>query len=120
MGVLIFAFGVLGLMGLQATMSRAQSQAKERAEAVILANDLFAQIQTDAPSKMGSYDSAKCAAYSKCKEWQSRVSATLPAGAGSAAVDVTTGMIVVTLNWSQPGDQLGKATHSYVTSMQWS
>ena len=47
-GMLIFAFGVLALIGLQASMTRAQSSAHYRADASNLASQLFALVQTDA------------------------------------------------------------------------
>jgi type IV pilus assembly protein PilV len=42
--LLIFALGVLGLVGLQARAARDSSQTKYRADATLLANDLLGQM----------------------------------------------------------------------------
>ena len=45
-GLLIFSFGVLGLIGLQATMSKAQTGAKFRADASNLTAELLGVMAT--------------------------------------------------------------------------
>lgn len=106
-GVLIFSVGVLGLVGLQASMSRAQGSAKFRADAAYLASDLLGQMWADQQS-LARYDSAECATYSRCSDWVQKVSATLPAS--ETSVTVGSGNVAVTITWSTTSE----GTHSYV------
>jgi len=109
--MLIFSLGVLGLVGLQASLTRAASSAKYRADSANLA----------------SYQGANCAAYTPCRAWVQKVAATLPAGAlgnlticlpadtTSACTDAgvtTTGRVLMTLTWTVPNE----GTHSFSTS----
>ncbi len=48
--VLIFAFGVLGIVGLQAAMTKAQTQSKSRADASLLAQQVIGSMWTDTPN----------------------------------------------------------------------
>jgi type IV pilus assembly protein PilV len=109
--ILIFSLATLGLLGLQATMLRAQSSAKYRADAAYLASDLVGTIWSDSRN-MASYDDASCAGYTRCKSWQDRVAAALPAGAASAAINTTTGAFTLTIRWQVPNE----APHSFSTS----
>ncbi len=113
-GMLIFAFGVLGLMGLQAAMTKAQSSAKFRADAATLAADLFGLIQTDLAANTSRYATASCASYARCLEWKSRVAAQLPNGTAKVAVPGS-GEIVVTIEWTQGSETPGK----FVSRMNW-
>jgi len=114
-GILIFSFGVMGLMGLQASMTKAQAQSRVRSDASNLASEILGTIQADAIANLGSYDSANCAGYPLCSEWANRVAATLPSGQGAVAVDPNTGMVSVSITWQQGGD----SSSVYTTSTQW-
>ncbi|MBB5203309.1 type IV pilus assembly protein PilV [Inhella inkyongensis] len=114
--ILIFSIGILGLIGLQAAMTQAQTTGKIRSDAVNLAEDLFALIQTDHQSNLTQYQTANCATYSRCADWLAKVSRLLP-GAGTPAIarNATSGLVTVTLNWAEPNGQ----AHQYVASMTW-
>ena len=56
-GILIFALGVLGIVGLQATSLKSTSDAGLRAEAVFAANQLLGQMWTDSPANLPTYGS---------------------------------------------------------------
>lgn len=113
--MLIFAFGVLGLVGLQAAMTQAQTAGKFRAEAANLVGDLFAVVQTDNFSKLASYTDSSCDAYERCADWKAKAEATLPGAEVSFTTDATTGTIGVTLSWQQ-----GKESRNqYSSSMVW-
>ena len=114
-GVLIFAFGVLGLIGLQAAMTRAQTNTKFRADAANLAADLIALIQTDTVANMKQYEKASCAAYPRCEEWRTKVKSVLPAAA-DPEVKVNTGnnQVDITISWQQGSD-----TNQYQTVLVW-
>lgn len=101
--ILIFSLATLGLLGLQVSMTRAQSSAKYRADAAYLANDLIGTVWSDARN-LGSYDDASCAGYPTCKAWQDRLAAALPGGAASAAVNTTTGALTLTITWQVPNE----------------
>ncbi len=113
-GMLIFAFGVLGLMGLQAAMTKAQSTAKFRADAATLAADLFGLIQTDLAANASRYATASCASYARCKEWKYRVAAQLPSGSADVSV-AGSGEIKVTIKWTQGSEAPGQ----FVSTMNW-
>jgi type IV pilus assembly protein PilV len=49
-GILIFSFGILGIVGLQAQAIRFTNDAEIRAEATYLANSLISQMWTDNPA----------------------------------------------------------------------
>jgi type IV pilus assembly protein PilV len=109
--ILIFSLATLGLLGLQATMLRAQSSAKYRADAAFLASDLVGTIWSDT-GNLGSYDDASCAGYARCKNWQDRVAAALPAGAASTSVNTTNRDVTLTIRWQVPNE----AQHSFSTA----
>ena len=57
-GVLIFSFGILGIVGLQAQSLRHTGDAEYRAEATYLANSLISKMWTDDPGVLkAKYDS---------------------------------------------------------------
>lgn len=114
-GILIFAFGVLGLIGLQAAMTQAQTSGKFRADAANLVSDLFGLIQTDHIDNIGLYADASCASYTRCKDWKAKVAATLPAAEISTTVTPSAGTVAVSLSWRQGQE----ARSSYASSMNW-
>ena len=61
-GILIFAFGIIGLVGLQVAMTRAQGAAKVRADASYLASQVIGTMWADRPN-LAEYDKAKCDGY---------------------------------------------------------
>jgi type IV pilus assembly protein PilV len=109
--LLIFSIGALGLVGLQASMTRATGSAKYRAEAAFLASDLIGTIWTDAPN-LASYDDAGCDSYTLCKNWKDKVAATLPGGDATLAVTTSSGLVSVKITWTLPNE----GAHNYVTS----
>jgi len=109
--LLIFMFGVLGLVGLQASLTRATTDSKVRADASYLASEMVGRLWSDT-SNLSSYNGSSCASTDLCKEWQAKVAASLPKGAGSVKVDSSTGDTTVTITWAGPDGQ----THTYATS----
>lgn len=55
-GILIFTIGILGLIGLQAVSINAVSEAKYRADAAFLANQILSQMWADNPANLTSYE----------------------------------------------------------------
>ena len=79
--VLIFSFGVLALVGLQGSMTRAQTEAELRAEASFMANEALGLMWGDIKN-LGNYDEAACNSHDPCVTWQQKVSTRLPSGLG--------------------------------------
>lgn len=108
--VLIFSIGLLGLVGLQAQMTRAQGSAKFRADAALLATELAGLMWAD-KLHLSQYASANCSAYAPCAEWLARVAAGVPLGTAQVALNGTvTGEVLITVSWSVPNE----GVHSYV------
>lgn len=112
--LLIFMIGTLGLIGLQATMTRAQTSSKYRADAANLAQQVIGLMWTDTgTARGGSYSAATCAGHARCSAWQERVAAELPAGAGAVTVAGT--RVDVTITWTVPSE--GTSTYSTSTAI---
>ena len=107
--LLIFTIGVLGLAGLQATMTRAQTLAQMRADAGHLANEAIGRMWSDV-TNVGLYDAGNCAAQARCLEWQKKVAQVLPGGQGSITVEAS-GQVSVSVVWTLPGGD----AHRYVS-----
>jgi type IV pilus assembly protein PilV len=113
-GILIFAIGVLGVVGLQISMTRAQTQSKYRIDAANLASELIGLISVDV-SNVEKYGVKTCPKHPPCADWQQKVGATLPGGAGGAEVQVMSvdaHTVDIAVQWSQPGDD----PHTYSTT----
>ncbi|MEQ1803861.1 MAG: pilus assembly protein PilV [Burkholderiaceae bacterium] len=110
--LLIFAFGVLGLVGLQATMTKAQSTAKYRADAAFLAQQVIGTMWSDGPN-VASYalggGVVACTGYARCNSWADKVASTLPAG--TATVTVVGSNVTVAISWTQPNEGI----HTFTT-----
>ena len=109
--LLIFMLGVLGLVGLQGSMTRAQTESKLRADATYLASEVVGRMWSDL-NNLASYHGSSCASLDRCKEWQSKVASGLPGGSGTITLDVPTGDVTVEIDWTLPSGE----THKYVTS----
>ena len=107
---LILSIGILGVIGLQATMAKAGTASKARADAAYLAQHVIGTAWSDRDN-LTKYDSASCATHAPCAEWQAKVEAMLPAGATVLALDAATGDLQVTLTWTSPNEP----THTFQT-----
>ena len=105
--VLIFSVGVLALVGLQVSMTHAQTEAKVRADAAYLASELVALMWSDAANLAGYGSSCN----SQCTVWKAKVGRTLPSSTTTVTTDVTTGNVSITLTWKLPSG----SQHQYVT-----
>lgn len=124
--LLLFSLGVLGLVGLQASLTRATASAKYRAEAAYLASDLIGKMWIDA-ANLVQYTGTNCAAHPQCLAWQNKVSGALPVAStdislcqasdtGNDCRDSlgyqTLNRVVIQIQWSVPGE----GAHVYRTS----
>ena len=109
-GGLIFAVAVLGLVGLQASMTQTQTSSQFRAEATYLASELIGLLWADVPG-LNNYNTAQCAAYARCNDWAAKVTRTLPGATSAVAVDATTGVVTISISWATRS-----GTQTYTTS----
>ena len=96
---LIFAVGVLGVVGLQASMTQAQTSSQFRGEATYLASELIGLLWADVPG-LANYNTAQCAAYARCNDWATKVARTLPGATSAVAVDTGTGVVTISISWT--------------------
>lgn len=103
--ILIFSVGILALVAMQGFAIATVSDAKYRADASFLANELISRMWVDR---------ANLAAYAwpggsapGLLAWIAKVNAELPQSAGmndpQVVVDAATGMVDVTIRWQPPG-----------------
>ena len=111
--LMIFAFGVLGMVGLQAAMTRSQTDSKFRADASFLAQQLIGTMWTDV-SNLSNYATSSCPGYARCSDWAGLVSEKLPSSAYTVEVNAATGEITVRITWSAPNDE----QHNYTAATQ--
>ena len=108
--ILIFSFGVLGLIGILATSIRATNDARYRAEAANLANAVIGDMWATAA---GELDPQFGAGGARLTAWQNLVARELPSATGANAplVDLAqpglstqSRSVVVTVFWQMPGE----------------
>jgi type IV pilus assembly protein PilV len=107
--LLIFAFGVLGIIGLQVSMTKAQTQSKMRADAALLAQQVIGAMWADAGNK-AKYATGLCGAYAQCNDWKTRVATALPNG--NSTITLAGDEVQVTIEWTPPNEE----QHKYTTT----
>ena len=112
--LLIFMFGILGLVGLQAALTRAQTSGQFRVDAAFLAEEYVGTLWGD-KANVGTYviTSGSCATTANqiCVDWVSKVANRLPAGTAVVTVGAS-GDVSITITWTVPSE----GTHKYETS----
>lgn len=103
--VLIFSVGVLALVGLQASMTRGQTESKVRADASYLANELVGLMWSDT-TNIAQYNGSSCASYGPCNAWRLKVLRALPSATPTVGVITaagsTQGNVTITITWTSP------------------
>ncbi len=126
---LIFAMGLLGVIGLQATAINNTLDARYRSDAAFLANQIIAQMWADGTTNLASYDCAgQCLSTSanmNVRSWVQQIQGTakqpafLP-GVSNAAnppnIAVNGNTVTVTMNWQAPQGQ--QIAHKYETKTE--
>lgn len=117
--ILIFSFGILALVSMQATSIQQSSGAKYRSEASLLANDLIGQmwVSDRTAATLQTNFNTGGAGYNA---WLANVQATLPTAAASAptvAVSAT-GVATIDLFWKAPNEEPAAPAHRYTTVAQ--
>ena len=123
--VLIVAFGVLGLIGLQARAIQNVDDAQYRAEAAFLANSLLGQMWVYDPTLLKvDFSTGGGAPYTEFKNWvgQRLPGASIPAnapqvtidgGANPAPLTATSHNVLIQVFWQAPGEPAGTPKHKY-------
>lgn len=112
---LIFAVGVLGIVGLQASMTQAQTSSQFRGEATHLAGELIGLLWADLPG-LTNYNTAQCAGYARCADWAAKVARTLPGSTTAVAVNAGTGVVTISISWTTRTGVQTYATSSAVVA----
>jgi len=105
--LLICAMGVLGVVGLQSAMTRAQTAATLRAEAAFLAQQLVGEMWAAGAGNLSGYATTSC--NTACQDWRARVAARLPAGASTVTVSGTGG-VAIEIRWTMAGESQSRYT----------
>ncbi len=119
--ILVFAFGILGLVDLASKSVRATNDARYRAEAANLANAVIAEMWGTAAANL---DASFGSGGTQLTAWQSQVASLLPYATGNNAprIDLSqpglssqSRTVVVTVFWQAPGES---TPHTYLISAQ--
>ncbi|MDP3330642.1 MAG: type IV pilus modification protein PilV [Methylococcaceae bacterium] len=129
--MLVLAVGLLGLAGLQATSLKNNQSAYNRSQATQLAYDLADRIRANLAGKT-TYTTGTATATAAClttagctkeamaendlKEWNDAITATLPSGTGTIAVDA--GVFTITITWDDDHDDDTTNNPNFQTSFQ--
>ena len=111
--ILVFSFGLLGLVGMQARMLQAATQNADRARASLLANEIVSIMwarQTTAVTSLTDYAS-----------WQARVASAagtgLPGGKGVVSTPDANKQVTVTITWRPPSMATSAAANQFTTTV---
>ena len=104
--ILIFAFGVLGLIGLLGSSIRVTNDARYRSEAANLANGMIADMWTTTGTNI---DTDFASGGTKLAAWTTKIASLLPGGippdvAVTPGISTESRTVVVTVYWQLPGD----------------
>ena len=104
--VLIFSFGIIALIGLQAMMLKNTSGSQYRAEAIFIAQQRLGILWAD-PTKLTDYKEINTV-ISSLPGGKRTVTISPAAVAGDPQSEVS-----ITISWQQPGETI---THNYTTN----
>lgn len=108
--LLIFAFGMLGLVGLQNKTLGFGQMSLYRSQATALSDDILDRMRTDRTNAKGtawvtalgnaaSTYTGTTVAQKDLKDWKEQVEALLPGG--QASIAVAAGVVTVTIKWNE-------------------
>jgi len=118
-GILVFSFGVLGLVGLQAQSIRHINDAQYRGEAVYLAHSLVARMWADDPATLAAKYQPGGAGYVAFRELvkslpNGALAANDPQVVVAAGPAINSSLVTVTVFWIPPGGNVADQ-HNYTT-----
>lgn len=109
--ILVFSFGVLGIVALEASATQFSVDAEDRTRAALFASELATQMWA---SNTTALDADTLSA------WQARVEAAgsgLPSASASSVVDPATGLATITITWKAPWRKRSEQTNTYSTKV---
>lgn len=112
--ILIFSIGVIALVGLQARAIAQTTDAKYRADAAFLANQIIGEVWAKRPSMSTfAYGGTGSSSNTSVSSWLGSVQTTLPGVTCSGSplacttnaptIEVATNQLTVTVRWQAPG-----------------
>jgi type IV pilus assembly protein PilV len=107
-GILIFSTGILALIGMQALAIGYSADAKYRADASFLANQIIAEIWVDRAAIANYAYAGSGTVPAALSSWVTTVESSLPGAASYkpiVTVDATTGQVSVTVRWRPPNSE---------------
>jgi type IV pilus assembly protein PilV len=125
MSLVVLSIGILGLIGMQATLIQENGESRVRMQAGFYATSVLGMAGAN-PENVGCFivnsaQSAVCVspdAQTQASSWVQQVTAALPGAAGvppQVAYDNASGQLTVTLRWQMRGDNM---VHNYVSATQ--
>jgi type IV pilus assembly protein PilV len=109
--ILLFSFGILGLVSVQVAATQNSVNSQDRAVASILANDMVSQMWIKNCSTVASISGDVDA-------WKLKVHGSILSNAsGVVTTDVTTGLATITVTWKAPSKSSADQANQYVTSV---
>jgi type IV pilus assembly protein PilV len=108
--ILLFSFGLIGMVGLQAKAVQNSVSAEDSARAALLANDMVSTMWSNSTVSLPA---------STVSSWNLRVADTSARGLpnGSGTVTVAAGVATVRVTWRAPHEP-SDTVHSYTTQVQ--
>ncbi len=108
--LLIFSFGVLGIVGLQANMNIRSTEAKLRADAAMLADEVIGRMWIALPSERDQFQyhadttcqAGTATAPSRLTAWKAKLDMTIPGAKARIAHDASNGEVELTICWLRP------------------
>ncbi|MEN3113152.1 type IV pilus modification protein PilV [Uliginosibacterium paludis] len=106
--ILIFSFGVLGIVALQAKASQFSVDSEDRTRAAMLANEIISQMwEAGSTSDCSSIASTTISG---------RTELALPGSNASCSTD-SSGVVTVTVTWKAPWRKSSEQSNTYVTKV---
>ena len=110
-GILIFAIGILALMGLQTAAIGSTSEAKYRSDAAFFANQIVGEMWVLGKDSVGSFATTS-GGNDQVKRWRGDIAGALPGATGGNAASITvnadasgTGFeVTVRVFWQKPDE----------------
>jgi len=112
--ILIFAVGLIALLGLQSMAISSAMHGKYRTDASYFANSIIGQMMVDRTNVASYADGAGMSANRTA--WNAEVAAALPNGATSITIAGGTAVTVV-VSWRNPDESVAQ-THNYTAIAQ--
>ncbi|WP_269533709.1 hypothetical protein [Chitinimonas sp. BJYL2] len=110
--IVLFSVALIGLMGIQARAVNLSEQAKYRADASFLANQIVGIMLAD-QNRASAFDDDSGSTEEKRDEWIAEVEDKLPNGTGSIEVNGT--QVTIAIGWRAPNEA---QAHQYSMTTQ--